>query len=136
MSAPAAVERIVVVHGPSHPDLDDTLRAVGLTPLRHVGQTVVWGPPPADPPSRTESPPPDVPSPAVGAPPILLTLNEVAAALRIGRSSVYDLIGQGRLDTVHIGRSVRVPRAEIERMVAGLAVSACGAGPSRAERRR
>jgi excisionase family DNA binding protein len=42
-------------------------------------------------------------------PPALLTITEAAARLRIGRSTVYELIASGDLDVVHIGRSARVP---------------------------
>jgi len=41
--------------------------------------------------------------------PVLLTVKEAGRILSISRSSVYELIGAGRLEVVHIGRSVRVP---------------------------
>ena len=41
--------------------------------------------------------------------PILLTIPEAADALGIGRSTVYELIADGRIETVHIGRACRVP---------------------------
>ena len=37
--------------------------------------------------------------------PILLTIPEAAVRLRIGRSTVYELISSGSLEVVHIGRS-------------------------------
>jgi excisionase family DNA binding protein len=50
----------------------------------------------------------------------LLSVEEVARALRLGRSKTYELIASGELETVHIGRSVRVPVDAIERFVDGL----------------
>lgn len=39
----------------------------------------------------------------------LLTVPEVMARLRLGRSTVYDLIRSRRLTSITIGRSRRVP---------------------------
>ncbi|MFE5595324.1 helix-turn-helix transcriptional regulator [Streptomyces sp. NPDC056549] len=39
----------------------------------------------------------------------LLTVPEVMARLRLGRSTVYDLIRSRRLVSITIGRSCRVP---------------------------
>ena len=39
---------------------------------------------------------------------LLLRIPEAARALAIGRSTVYELIANGDLETVHIGRSARV----------------------------
>ena len=50
--------------------------------------------------------------PAMGRP-MLLRIPEVAAELGLGRSSVYQLIQAGELPVVHIGRSVRVARADL-----------------------
>jgi excisionase family DNA binding protein len=48
---------------------------------------------------------------------LLLTPEEAARLLRIGRTTVYALIKAGDLRTVHIGRSCRLARAELERYV-------------------
>ncbi len=48
---------------------------------------------------------------------LLLTPEEVAKALRIGRTTVYALMKSGELRPVHIGRSCRIPQAEAERYV-------------------
>lgn len=48
---------------------------------------------------------------------LLLTVREAAALLAIGRTTLYELIGAGELGTVHIGRAVRIPRAELEAFV-------------------
>ncbi len=49
--------------------------------------------------------------------PLLLTPEEAAEALRVGRTTVYALIKAGDLRPVHIGRSCRLSRAELERYV-------------------
>jgi excisionase family DNA binding protein len=48
---------------------------------------------------------------------LLLTPEEAARLLRIGRTTVYALMKAGDLRPVHIGRSCRLPRAELERYV-------------------
>ena len=52
--------------------------------------------------------------------PLLLTPEEAATVLRVGRTTVYALMKAGELRPVHIGRSCRLPRAELERYVARL----------------
>ena len=42
-------------------------------------------------------------------PPELLTVPEVMARLRLGRSTVYDLIRSRRLVSITVGRSRRIP---------------------------
>jgi excisionase family DNA binding protein len=49
--------------------------------------------------------------------PLLLTPQEAATVLRIGRTTIYALMRSGELRPVHIGRSCRLPRAELERYV-------------------
>ena len=49
--------------------------------------------------------------------PLLLTPEEAATVLRIGRTTLYALMKSGDLRPVHIGRSCRLPRAELERYV-------------------
>src|SRR3954464_13584649 len=48
---------------------------------------------------------------------LLLTPEEAARALRVGRTTVYALMKAGDLHPVHIGRSCRLARAELERYV-------------------
>jgi excisionase family DNA binding protein len=48
---------------------------------------------------------------------LLLKIPEAAELLAIGRSTVYELIALGHLETVHIGRSVRVTTASIEAFI-------------------
>jgi excisionase family DNA binding protein len=40
---------------------------------------------------------------------LLLNVSECASALGISRSKVYELLASGALESVHIGRSRRVP---------------------------
>ena len=48
-----------------------------------------------------------------------LKVPEVAAVLRIARSRVYELVGEGEIPSVRIGRSVRISRNELERWLEG-----------------
>jgi excisionase family DNA binding protein len=50
----------------------------------------------------------------------LLTVPEVMAVLRLGRCTVYDLIRSGRLESVKVGRSRRVPAAAVDAFVCQL----------------
>lgn len=52
--------------------------------------------------------------------PLLLTVAQAAAALGIGRSTMYTLMYRGDIRPVHIGRSVRIHPQDLERFVAGL----------------
>lgn len=52
--------------------------------------------------------------------PLLLTIDEAADALGIGRSSVYKLLAAKQLDSVKIHRSNRITRRSVERL-AGVA---------------
>ncbi len=53
----------------------------------------------------------------VSSDPLLLTPEEAAEVLRVGRTTVYALMKAGDLRPVHIGRSCRLARAELERYV-------------------
>ena len=46
--------------------------------------------------------------------PALLTVGEAAQALRIGRNTCYELIRQGQIPAIRIGRLIRVPRFGLE----------------------
>ena len=53
----------------------------------------------------------------VSSDPLLLTPEEAAEVLRVGRTTIYALMKAGDLRSVHIGRSCRISRAELERYV-------------------
>lgn len=52
-----------------------------------------------------------------GIPRILLKPEEAAIALGVSRSTLYELLATGAVDSVHIGKSRRVPVAALERYV-------------------
>jgi len=45
---------------------------------------------------------------------LLLHIDEAAKLLGIGSTLCYELVGQGKLPHVRLGRAVRVPRAALE----------------------
>jgi len=50
--------------------------------------------------------------------PLLLKAGEAAKLLGLGRSKVFAMLAVGELPVIRIGRSVRVPRAALERWIA------------------
>ena len=48
---------------------------------------------------------------------LLLTIIEAARVLSIGRTTMYELVGAGEIDVVHIGRSARVPVEALQEFV-------------------
>jgi excisionase family DNA binding protein len=55
-----------------------------------------------------------------GVPKLLLTPEEAAQALGIGRSHVYELLRTGRLKSVQIGTCRRIPLAALDEFVVEL----------------
>lgn len=51
---------------------------------------------------------------------MLLTPEEAADALSVGRTTIYALLRDGALCSVHIGRCRRILQTELERYVAGI----------------
>ncbi len=51
------------------------------------------------------------------APPLLLSIPDVAATLGLGRSKVYELIAREGLPVVRFGRSVRVSASSLQKWV-------------------
>ena len=49
----------------------------------------------------------------------LLTIGEVAAVFRISPKTVRRMIGRGKLGVVRIGRSVRIRKEQVERLISG-----------------
>ena len=42
--------------------------------------------------------------------PLLLTVEELASVLRIGRNPAYQLVKEGNIQSIRVGRSIRIPR--------------------------
>lgn len=51
--------------------------------------------------------------------PIATSINDAAKALSLGRTSIYALIREGRLETVKLGRRTLVRIASIRRLLDG-----------------
>lgn len=49
--------------------------------------------------------------------PIVTSINNAASALCLGRTSIYSLIKEGKLDVVKVGRRTLVTTASIRRIV-------------------
>jgi excisionase family DNA binding protein len=64
-------------------------------------------------------------------PALLLTPEQAAHELQIGRHKVFDLITSGELHSIKIGKSRRIPRAAIEEFISELA-AAQDSGPAAA----
>lgn len=76
------------------------------------------------------APEPDVmpppPAPVAIAPGrLLLTIEEAAARLMLGRSTVYALVAAGHVESVHVGRACRIPAAALDDFVANLRGLGC-----------
>ena len=51
--------------------------------------------------------------------PMVLTVPELARVLRIGKNQAYDLIARRDIGHIRVGRSIRIPRAMLERYLLG-----------------
>ncbi len=51
---------------------------------------------------------------------LLVTIRDAGRLLGIGRTTMYELIGAGEVEVVHIGRAARVPVDSVERYVSRL----------------
>ena len=49
--------------------------------------------------------------------PVVLSINDTAKTLSLGRTSIYELINQGKLETVKIGRRTLVKMDPVHRLV-------------------
>ena len=49
----------------------------------------------------------------------ILTVEEVAQLLRIGRNTAYECVRQGSIPSVRLGRRILIPRVALERILEG-----------------
>lgn len=49
--------------------------------------------------------------------PPVLKVKEVAALLRVSLSQAYDLVAEGAIPSVRLGKAIRVPRAALEELI-------------------
>jgi excisionase family DNA binding protein len=106
--------RAVVVLGPGTAEIERVLRALGLAPLADEDtDATLWLPV-----DRTAPSPVALSVAEAGRTgPLLLTVAQVAEALGVGRTLVYELIARGELETVHIARANRVPARSVDGLV-------------------
>ena len=50
---------------------------------------------------------------------LTLTVPEVARILRISRGATYEAIRRGEIPALRFGRSLRIPRAALDRLLSG-----------------
>ncbi len=60
------------------------------------------------------------------APPLLMTVEQAATYAAISRSRMYELVARGTVPSVKIGKSRRIPRAEVDAWVAGMLAEQAG----------
>jgi len=113
-------DRAVVVLGPVSAELATVLRSLELLPSNDdSGDATLWLP--AQRAIRSSTAPViGATSPPKEKEPLLLTIVQAAAALNVGRSTLYEMIARGELDVVHLGRAVRVPVRAVEDLVQSL----------------
>ena len=60
----------------------------------------------------------------------LLRVSEAADMIALGRTKTYELVASGQLQSVHIGRAVRVSMSSVDDFVQRLQEESVGAGES------
>lgn len=65
-------------------------------------------------------PPADDPAPPMRVNAVLVTVKEAGEMLGVGRTTAYELISNGDLEVVHIGRCARVPVESVIELVESL----------------
>lgn len=107
--------QVMVVLGKAPADLTDGLRAGGLVQIAEDGDITVWGEPTLAPQGNATSWRGVVTR--TGPTRLLMTVADAALALGLGRSTVYELIGRGELEVIHVGRSARIPADAVRSLV-------------------
>lgn len=51
--------------------------------------------------------------------PLALSINDTAKTLSLGRTSIYALIREGRLETIKLGRRTLIRAASVRRLLGG-----------------
>ena len=51
--------------------------------------------------------------------PLALSINDTAKTLSLGRTSIYALIREGRLETIKLGRRTLIKSASVRRIMGG-----------------
>jgi excisionase family DNA binding protein len=49
--------------------------------------------------------------------PLLLRVEQAAKMLQIGRNKVYELAATGEIPSLHLGRQLRIPEAELREWI-------------------
>ena len=62
--------------------------------------------------------------------PLLVTIADAARVLAIGRTTMYELVADGAIEVVHIGRCARVPTEAIRDFLLALRHAACEPSPT------
>jgi len=52
--------------------------------------------------------------------PLLLTINQVAGLLNLGRTKTYEIVRSGKLKSIKVGSRRLIRREDVEQYVAGL----------------
>lgn len=73
----------------------------------------------------TPSPVPDL---NVDDLPAVMTVDELARFLRVGRSALYEAVARGLVRSLRIGRRIRIPRNAVEELL-GLDSTSLAPGP-------
>ena len=51
--------------------------------------------------------------------PLLLTVSDLASVLRIGRNAAYQLVKDGSIQSIRVGRNIRIPRNALAQFLEG-----------------
>ena len=52
--------------------------------------------------------------------PLVLTIDDLISVLHIGRNKAYDLVKSKQIQSLKVGKQIRIPRAALERYVSTL----------------
>ncbi|MEJ5965932.1 helix-turn-helix domain-containing protein [Flavonifractor porci] len=52
--------------------------------------------------------------------PLVLTIEDLISVLHIGRNKAYDLVKTKQIQSIKVGKQIRIPRAALERYLSTL----------------